>query len=59
MPPASAGVYLKVPQTMEVKAAMTMMQNSQEKIRKRRRPVLPMYFSMSWARDLPLFFMEA
>ena len=50
---------MNVLQTMSVKAAMTMMQNSQQNSRNRRRPVLPMYFSMSWARDLPLFFIEA
>ena len=50
---------LKVPQTIEVKAAMTMMQNSQLNSRNRRRPVLPMYLSISCASDLPLFFIEA
>jgi len=38
---------MNVLQTMSVKAAMTMMQNSQQNSRNRRRPVLPMYFSMS------------
>ena len=50
---------MKVPATMEVNAAITIRQNSQQNSRNRRRPVRPMYFSMSWARDLPLFFIEA
>ena len=57
--PEAAGVNLKVPATMEVNAAITMVQNSQLNSRKRRRPVLPMYFSMSWPSDLPLFLTEA
>ena len=36
-----------------------MIVKSQEKIRNRRRPVWPMYFSMSWASDLPLLRIEA
>jgi hypothetical protein len=53
--PAAVGVIAKVPATMEVKAAMTMVQNSQLNSRNRRRPVLPMYFSIQLTKDLPLF----
>ena len=59
MVPASPMVILKVPATIEVKAAITMQQKSQMKSRNRRRPVLPMYFSMSSPKDLPLFLTEA
>lgn len=54
--PAASKVAMKVPATMSTNAAMTMMVKSQLKSRNRRRPVRPMYFSTSWASDLPLFF---
>ena len=57
--PAASKVARKVPATMSTNAAITMIVKSQEKIRNRRRPVWPMYFSMSWASDLPLFLMLA
>ena len=50
---------VNVPATIEVNAAITMMQNSQQNSRNKRRPVLPMYFSMSCPRDFPLFLIEA
>ena len=53
--PSAPATVMNVPATMSTNAAMTMMVKSQLKSRNSLRPVRPMYFSMSWASDLPLF----
>ncbi|MPN23143.1 hypothetical protein SDC9_170530 [bioreactor metagenome] len=44
---------------MSVNAAITSSVNSQQNSKNSRRPVLPMYFSISIPMDLPSFFTEA
>ena len=45
--------------TTSAKAAITKIENSHTNIRNRRFPVLPIYFSMMYPMDLPLFFTDA
>ena len=50
---------LNVEDVMEVNAAITSNENSQQNNVKNLRPFLPMYFSMIKPMDLPSFFTEA
>ena len=50
---------LNVVATISPKAAMTSRLKTQQKSRNRRRPVVPIYFSMRTPIDLPSFFMDA
>ena len=53
--PSVSTYALNVPATMSANAAITISVNSQQKPRNRRRPVLPMYFSIRSPMDLPSF----
>ena len=55
----SASNPLKVVATISANAATTKIENNQVKIRKSLFPVSPMYCSIMYPMDLPLFFTEA
>ena len=57
--PSPRPFALKVPATISVNAAITRSVNSQQKIIKSFRPILPMYFSTIIPIDLPSFLTEA